>query len=44
MRGMVEHNPPMPEAERQWLCEQTLRNYDPCICGTSHFIKRDLDR
>lgn len=44
LRGVVERNADMPEAELQWLCEQTLRNYDPCISCATHFLKLDLDR
>jgi len=30
--------------ELQWRCEQTVRNYDPCISCAAHFLRLDLDR
>jgi len=32
------------EDEIRHLCEQTIRNYDPCISCATHFLKLDLDR
>lgn len=29
----------MPDAELVWKCEQTIRNYDPCISCATHFLK-----
>ena len=34
----------LPEAELQWRCEQTVRNYDPCISCAAHFLRLDWDR
>jgi sulfhydrogenase subunit alpha len=34
----------LPEAELQWRCEQTVRNYDPCISCAAHFLRLELDR
>ena len=28
----------------QWECEQAIRNYDPCISCSTHFLKLDVDR
>jgi coenzyme F420-reducing hydrogenase alpha subunit len=28
----------------QWLCEQAIRNYDPCISCATHFLKLRVDR
>lgn len=28
----------------QWLCEQAIRNYDPCISCATHFLKLDVER
>jgi sulfhydrogenase subunit alpha len=28
----------------QWECEQAIRNYDPCISCSTHFLKLHLDR
>ena len=33
------------EDERlQWLCEQTIRSYDPCISCATHFLRLRVDR
>jgi len=34
----------MDDAALTWLCEQTVRNYDPCISCSTHFLKLDIDR
>ncbi|TYB81016.1 Ni/Fe hydrogenase subunit alpha [Maritimibacter fusiformis] len=33
-----------PEEEIQLLCEQTIRNYDPCISCATHFLDLTIDR
>lgn len=33
-----------PDDEIRHLCEQTIRNYDPCISCATHFLKLDIDR
>ncbi|WP_343115835.1 Ni/Fe hydrogenase subunit alpha [Ostreiculturibacter nitratireducens] len=33
-----------PEDEIRHLCEQTIRNYDPCISCATHFLKLEIDR
>lgn len=33
-----------PEKELTWLCEQTVRNYDPCISCATHFIRLHIER
>ncbi len=30
--------------ELRWRCEQAIRNYDPCISCSTHFLKLDLER
>ena len=30
--------------EIRLLCEQTIRNYDPCISCATHFLKLEIDR
>jgi len=27
-----------------WQCEQAIRNYDPCISCTTHFLDLTVDR
>ena len=29
----------MPDDELKWKCEQAIRNYDPCISCSAHFLK-----
>lgn len=35
----VSHHLSMPDDELQWKCEQAIRNYDPCISCSAHFLK-----
>ncbi|SPD76022.1 Hydrogen dehydrogenase [uncultured Desulfobacterium sp.] len=43
----VRKNMALPEDRLAWLCEQVVRNYDPCISCSCHYLKlkfeRDLD-
>jgi sulfhydrogenase subunit alpha len=34
----------LPEEALQQRCEQTVRNYDPCISCATHFLRLQLDR
>jgi coenzyme F420-reducing hydrogenase alpha subunit len=34
----------MPDVELQHRCEQAIRNYDPCISCSTHFLRLDVDR
>jgi sulfhydrogenase subunit alpha len=34
----------LPEDDLRHRCEQTVRNYDPCISCATHFLTLDLDR
>ena len=34
----------MDEAALTHVCEQSIRNYDPCISCATHFLKLELDR
>uniref|UniRef100_A0A8J4HDL6 Ni/Fe hydrogenase subunit alpha n=1 Tax=Acidicaldus sp. TaxID=1872105 RepID=A0A8J4HDL6_9PROT len=34
----------LPEEELRHRCEQTVRNYDPCISCSTHFLHLELDR
>lgn len=42
--GVVEANLDLPQDELTWRCEQTIRNYDPCISCATHFLKLTVDR
>ncbi|MCX6989697.1 MAG: Ni/Fe hydrogenase subunit alpha [Chlamydiae bacterium] len=35
----VSNNLSMPDEELRWRCEQAIRNYDPCISCSAHFLK-----
>lgn len=35
----VKENMSMPDSELIWKCEQAIRNYDPCISCSTHFLK-----
>lgn len=32
----------LPKEELTWRCEQAIRNYDPCISCSTHFLKLDV--
>lgn len=34
----------LPDDALRHRCEQTIRNYDPCISCSTHFLRLDLDR
>jgi len=34
----------LPDDVQQRKCEQTIRNYDPCISCATHFLKLEIDR
>ena len=40
----VERNLSLPDEELQWQCEQAIRNYDPCISCSAHFLKLEVER
>lgn len=42
--GVVEKNLDLDEEALKWRCEQTVRNYDPCISCSCHFLKLTLVR
>ncbi|MGA7306580.1 MAG: Ni/Fe hydrogenase subunit alpha [Rhodothermales bacterium] len=44
MRHFIEENLDLPEDDLQWKCEQGIRNYDPCISCSCHFLDLTLDR
>jgi len=39
LHRFVEKNLKLPHDELTWKCEQTVRNYDPCISCSTHFLK-----
>lgn len=40
----VDNNISLSDKELTWHCEQTIRNYDPCISCATHFLKLDIYR
>lgn len=43
LRTFVSSNINLPKNELTWKCEQTVRNYDPCISCATHLIKIDFE-
>jgi coenzyme F420-reducing hydrogenase alpha subunit len=44
LRGVVERSLDVPDDELSILCEQTIRNYDPCISCATHFLTLEVER
>ena len=44
LRGVVERSLDLPDEQLTLRCEQTIRNYDPCISCSTHFLKLDVER
>jgi sulfhydrogenase subunit alpha len=44
LRDLVSRNIDLPQDKLTWQCEQTIRNYDPCISCAAHFLTLDIDR
>ncbi|MEW5795320.1 MAG: Ni/Fe hydrogenase subunit alpha [Candidatus Zixiibacteriota bacterium] len=44
LRGFVEKNLHLPQDKLTWQCEQVIRNYDPCISCSCHFLKLVIER
>jgi coenzyme F420-reducing hydrogenase alpha subunit len=42
--GVVAANLDLDDDALQWRCEQAVRNYDPCISCSTHFVKLHVDR
>jgi coenzyme F420-reducing hydrogenase alpha subunit len=40
----VERNLELPHDRLTWQCEQAVRNYDPCISCSTHFLKLKIER
>ena len=40
----VSENLHEDDEKLQWTCEQAIRNYDPCISCSCHFLKLNVDR
>ena len=44
LRGVVERSLDLSDDELSHRCEQTIRNYDPCISCATHFLKLEIQR
>ena len=44
LRGVVGRHADRPDDELRDLCEQTIRNYDPCISCATHFLDLEVER
>jgi len=44
LRQFVENHLDLPDDQLTWHCEQVIRNYDPCISCSCHFLKLRIDR
>lgn len=42
--GLVKEQSHLEEETLQWMCEQAIRNYDPCISCATHFLKMKVNR
>ncbi|MBD3234227.1 MAG: Ni/Fe hydrogenase subunit alpha [candidate division Zixibacteria bacterium] len=40
----IPENIGLPHDKLTWQCEQIIRNYDPCISCSCHFLKLKIDR
>ena len=44
LRNVVGSNTALADEELRALCEQTIRNFDPCISCATHFLSLDVER
>lgn len=44
LRRFVQAHVGLPKEELELRCEQTIRNYDPCISCATHFLRLHYDR
>lgn len=44
LRSFIAPRIALPDDKLQWQCEQAVRNYDPCISCSTHFLKMTVER
>jgi len=44
LRRVVGRHASLPDDPLRGLCEQTIRNYDPCISCATHFLQLEVER
>ena len=42
--GVVRQSLHLSDDELSHRCEQTIRNYDPCISCATHFLRLEVER
>jgi sulfhydrogenase subunit alpha len=43
LRAIARDNMTLPKDKLTWLCEQTVRNYDPCISCATHYVTLKIE-
>jgi coenzyme F420-reducing hydrogenase alpha subunit len=43
LREFIPQRLDLPPEKLRWQCEQAIRNYDPCISCSTHFLKLQID-
>ncbi len=44
LKALIGHSLDLDDEALRWRCEQTVRNYDPCISCATHFLRLEIDR
>ncbi len=44
LREFVPLHLGLSDEDLTWKCKQLIRNYDPCISCSAHFLKMDIKR
>jgi coenzyme F420-reducing hydrogenase alpha subunit len=44
LRRFIAPRVALPDDRLQWQCEQAVRNYDPCISCSTHFLRLTVER
>ena len=44
LRRVVERYHELPDDELRHVCEQAIRNFDPCISCATHFLDLEIER
>lgn len=44
LHDFVQKHVRLPKEKLTWLCEQSVRNYDPCISCSTHFLNLKIEK
>ncbi len=44
LRDFVDQHAALDDEALKWRCEQSIRNYDPCISCAAHFLRLEVER